>query len=70
MRLIESAADILVVSKLLGHSDIKTSMIYAKAGNAIKRKAIERLEEFQNGPKMVPLAFPAMRSDGEPKEEK
>ncbi len=49
VRLIESGADILVVSKLLGHSDIKTSMIYAKAGNAIKKRAIERLEEFQNG---------------------
>src|SRR3989304_5866139 len=30
-----------VLNKLLGRSDIKTSMIYAKAGNAIKRKAIE-----------------------------
>jgi site-specific recombinase XerD len=65
--LIERGADVLVVSKLLGHSD----MIYAKAGDAIKRSTIEKLEEMaQDGPKMVPLAFPAMRSDGEPNEEK
>jgi len=59
VRLIESGADILVLSKLLGHADIKTSMVYAKAGNAVKRKAIERLEEFQNGHKMVTIELPA-----------
>lgn len=45
-------------------------MIYAKAGNAIKRRAIERLEEFQNGPKMVTLAFQVREVEDDPQEEK
>jgi len=63
--------DVLVVSKLLGHSDIKTTMIYAKAGEAIKRRTTEKLEEeVQDGPKMVPLAFPAREVEDDPKEDK
>ncbi len=43
-RLIELGVDILTVSKLLGHSDIRTTMIYAKAGVGVLRDAEERLD--------------------------
>src|SRR3989304_2290226 len=50
---------------------IKTTMIYAKAGDAIKRRTIEKLEEgAQDGPKMVPLAFPVRDLEDVPKDEK
>jgi integrase len=44
-RLIELGVDILTVSKLLGHSDIRTTMIYAKAGVGVLRDAVERLDD-------------------------
>jgi len=54
--LVERGVDILVVARLLGHSEIKTSMIYAKVGEAIKRHAIEKLgDEPHDGHKMVTL---------------
>lgn len=43
-RLIELGVDISAVSKLLGHSDIRTTMIYAKAGVSVLRDAVERLD--------------------------
>jgi integrase/recombinase XerD len=55
--LVERGVDIMVVGKLHGHSDIKTTMIYAKAGDVIKRRAIDKLEEkSQHDPKIVPHA--------------
>jgi integrase len=43
-RLIELGVDVLTVSKLLGHSDIKTTMIYAKARVSVLRSAMDLLE--------------------------
>ena len=64
--LVERGVDIMVVGKLLGHSDIKTTMIYAKAGDVIKRHAIDKLEErSQHGPKMVPHAHEMKEIDSE-----
>ena len=40
------------MSKLLGHSDIRTTMIYAKAGVSVLRSAVERLE-LKNGKELV-----------------
>ena len=69
--LVDRGVDILVLSKLMGHSQINASMIYAKAGEALKRRAIEKLEdESHDGPKMVPLAFPARELEDDPKEDK
>jgi hypothetical protein len=50
-RLIELGVDILAVSKLLGHSDIKTTMVYAKAGVGVLRSAVERLDLSEKGGK-------------------
>jgi integrase len=43
-RLIELGVDILTVSRLLGHSDIRTTMIYAKSGVSVLRDAVARLD--------------------------
>ena len=51
-RLIELGVDILTVSKLLGHSDIRTTMIYPKAGVSVLRNAVERLDTI-NSKKLV-----------------
>jgi integrase len=50
-KLIELGVDILTVSKLLGHSDIKTTMIYAKAGVKVLQSAVQRLEAVGFGGK-------------------
>ena len=59
------------MSKLLGHLDIKTSMINAKAGETIKRRAIEKLEdESHDGHKMVTFGVSTSKLDDGPKDEK
>jgi integrase len=42
--LIAAGSDIYAVSRLLGHSDIRTSMIYAKANIDVLQRAVDQLE--------------------------
>jgi site-specific recombinase XerD len=44
-RLIELGVDVLTVSKILGHSDIKTTMVYAKTQFSVMQKAINKMNE-------------------------
>lgn len=46
-RLIDNGADVLTVSKILGHSDISTTMIYAKVRVEALRNAVSLLEKRQ-----------------------
>ena len=46
-QLIDRGVDVLTVSKILGHSDIKTTMIYAKVRLESLRNAVRLLEEKQ-----------------------
>jgi len=44
-RLIDLGIDVLTVSKILGHSDISTTMIYAKVRRETMQKAVDQLEK-------------------------
>lgn len=50
-RLIALGIDISVVSRLLGHASIETTMIYAKATPETLRGAIESLDDFEEAKK-------------------
>jgi site-specific recombinase XerD len=47
---LESGADIYTVSKLLGHTDITATQVYAKATDKMKREAVNALPEIIVGP--------------------
>lgn len=44
---LEGGADLYTVSKLLGHTDIQTTQVYAKATDKKKREAVENLPEIE-----------------------
>jgi len=44
---LSSGTDLYTVSKLLGHSDIKLTQVYAKVVDELKRKAVDSLPEIQ-----------------------
>lgn len=46
---LQGGADIFTVSKLLGHTSLETTMVYAKATDQMKRAAVEGLPEVKLG---------------------
>jgi integrase len=46
---LEAGTDLYTVSKLLGHTDIATTQVYAKATDSMKRKAVDALPEVELG---------------------
>ena len=54
-KLIASGVDIYTVSKLLGHSDLKTTMIYAKMGVGTMQIAVDKLNTAYQLPEGIGL---------------
>jgi integrase len=46
---LESGTDLYTVSKLLGHTNIATTQVYAKATDSMKREAVDRLPAIKLG---------------------
>jgi integrase/recombinase XerD len=60
--LISNGVDIYTVSKLLGHSDLKTTMIYAKMGLGTMQSAVDTLKERYRLP-LPPVLTGGLRPD-------
>ena len=45
-RMIRAGVDIVTVCELLGHADIKTTMIYCHSSSETKREAVEKLSRI------------------------
>jgi integrase len=57
--LLEHGADILVVQKLMGHKDVKTTAIYDRRGEKGKREAVEKLPTaLRYGDRLTPIVVP------------
>ena len=50
---VDCGIDLVTVSEILGHSDIKTTMIYCHASQESKRRAVEGLEKIISSEKVV-----------------
>lgn len=50
-QLIENGAELLTVQKLMGHRDIRSTMIYTKLVDKLKDQAIDRLPSLKKKPK-------------------
>lgn len=57
-RMIEAGADVFSVQQILGHSDIKITMIYCHPGMEVKRRAVEKLAEAFRQPAVSPAVTP------------
>jgi integrase len=45
-RMIKAGVDIITVTELIGHSDVKTTMIYCHSSSETKREAVEKLSRI------------------------
>ena len=58
MNLLQAGVSLIYIRDLLGHVDIATTEIYARADTEMKRKALEKAY-----PEMVPTNFPHWEKD-------
>ena len=60
MHLLQADVNLIYIRDLLGHSDIKTTEIYARADTTLKRKALEKASPLNK-----PLQYPSWTYDDE-----
>lgn len=60
MHLLQAGVPLIIIRDFLGHADIKTSEVYARADLEMKRSALEKL-----APVVTPHGLPSWRTDGE-----
>ena len=48
MHLLEAGCSEIVIQHILGHSDIKTTMVYAKANNEMVREALKKVNKDES----------------------
>jgi integrase len=61
---LEGGADLYTVSKLLGHTDIQTTQVYAKATDGMKRKAVDALPSIELEKKAEIIPMPKAEGGG------
>lgn len=61
---LQGGADLYTVSKLLGHTDIQTTQVYAKATDGMKRKAVDALPEISLDQKAIIIPMPKAEGEG------
>ena len=60
MHLLQAGVNLIYIRDLLGHSDIKTTEVYARADSETKREALEKAH-----PSQLATAYPDWTEDGE-----
>ena len=58
MHLLQADVNLIYIRDLLGHSDVKTTEIYARADTTLKRQALEKAS-----PKLQQLQYPTWTDD-------
>lgn len=59
MHLLQANVNIVYIRDLLGHESIKTTEVYARADNTLKRKALEKVDPIKH----KSLNFPDWNND-------
>lgn len=59
MHLLQANVNIVYIRNLLGHESIKTTEVYARADNTLKRKALEKADPIKH----KSLNFPDWNND-------
>jgi hypothetical protein len=60
MHLLQSGVDVILIKNLLGHSDVSTTEIYARADTEMKRHALEKQTR-----ELIPTNEPAWHTNSE-----
>ena len=60
MHLLQAGVPLVIIRDFLGHADIKTTQVYARADLQMKREALEEL-----APTVTPHGLPSWQTDAE-----
>jgi len=65
-RMIRAGVDIVTFCELLGHADIKTTMIYCHSSNETKREAVEKLSRIYSPGSSLAATLPEAQTITKP----